>query len=207
MMPLLTPEGLPEIVAALERGEVVAIPTDTVYGLAVVPTNKASLRMLAKMKGRGNKQPIALLIDSVDAIADYVEDPGALAKVRPFWPGALTAVVRVREDVPMANVTKERTIGVRLPDDLLARSVIASCGGALAVTSANRHDESPARSAQEVLDVFGEDLPVLDGGPRPSGVASTVVDLASAKPRIIREGPIDIRDLRLEIPGLEAPES
>ena len=202
-MPLLTPEGLPEIVAALERGEVVGIPTDTVYGLAVVPNSKASLRMLAKMKGRGNKQPIALLIDSVDAIADYVEDPGALAKVRPFWPGALTAVVRVREDVPMANVTKEGTIGVRLPDDLLARSVIASCGGALAVTSANRHDEAPARSAQEVLDIFGEDLTVLDGGPRPSGVASTVVDLASAKPRIIREGPIDIRDLRLEIPGLE----
>lgn len=206
-MPLFTPEGLPEVVAALERGDVVGIPTDTVYGLAVLPTDKKALRLLAKMKGRARKQPIALLIDSVDAIADYVEDPGALARVRPFWPGALTVVVRVRSDFPVANVTKEGTIGVRLPDDLIARSVIASCGGSLAVTSANLHDAPPALSAQEVLATFGEDLCVLDGGPRPSGMASTVVDLSAHPPRIIREGPIDIRDLRLEIPGLVAAEA
>jgi L-threonylcarbamoyladenylate synthase len=202
-MPLFTPEGLPEVAAAIERGEVVGIPTDTVYGLAALPTSKSALRALAKMKGRSRQQPIALLIDSVDAIAEYVEDPGALGKARPFWPGALTVVVRVRPGFPVAAVTKEGTVGVRLPDDLIARSVIASCGGVLAVTSANRHGEPPALSAQEVLAIFGDELVVLDGGPRPSGMASTVIDLASDPPRIIREGPVPFTDLKTEIPGLK----
>ncbi|MEX2446166.1 MAG: L-threonylcarbamoyladenylate synthase [Dehalococcoidia bacterium] len=197
-MPIVPAEALDDVLACLRAGGVAAIPTDTVYGLAVLADDASALTALAALKGRAADQPIAVLIDSLEAVAPHLEDPARLDSVAPVWPGALTAVVRARPGGLAAPVVTEAgTIGVRMPDDALARAVIRSCGGVLAVTSANRHGEPPALSAAEVARAFG-DLPVLDGGSRDGGVASTVVDLTGEQPRVLREGPVTAAMLGIE---------
>ncbi|MGE3856137.1 MAG: L-threonylcarbamoyladenylate synthase [Dehalococcoidia bacterium] len=198
-MPILPPDRIAEVVDALFAGRVVAFPTDTVYGLAALATSSAAVGALIDLKGREQQQPIAVLVDSVEAVAPYLEAPSALATVARFWPGALTAVVLARPGglVPPV-VTEAATIGVRMPDDDLARGVIRACGGVLAVTSANRHGEPAATSAEECAAAFGDALVVLDGGPRNSTAPSTVVDLTGPRPRILRAGPISAADLGAE---------
>lgn len=195
-MPILGRGEVTSIVAAILRGEVVAIPTDTVYGFAARADSSEAVAALGEMKGREAQQPVQLLVASVDAIAPYLEDPASLERVRPFWPGAVTAIVRVRRDLQLAVVTPEGTVGVRQPSDALALAVIEGAGGVLAATSANRHGEPPRATAEEVRATFGDALLVLDGGARGSaGAASTVVDLASEPPRILRAGPVSAADL------------
>ncbi len=196
-MPVLRPERLAQVVRALRAGEVAAIPTDTVYGIAASLDHPAAVRRLAELKGRAPEQPIALLIDSVAAVTSQLEDPAALDRVRRLWPGALTAIVRVRAGFAEGVRTDAGTVGLRQPDDELARTVIRECGGVLAVTSANRHGQPPATSAAEVVAIFGDEMLVLDGGPRTGGAASTVVDLTVAPPAIIREGPVSAAELGL----------
>ncbi len=195
-MPIVDADKIDEVIALILGGGIAAIPTDTVYGLAALPRHEGALGGLADLKGRDAQQPIAVLIDSAVDVMPFLEEPAALDRVMRFWPGALTAVVRAKEGaLPSPVVSEAGTIGVRKPDDQLARYVIRACGGVLAVTSANRHGQAPALSAQEVAAEFGEALVVLDGGPRDGGVASTVVDLASVPPRILREGPVTAEDL------------
>ncbi len=199
-MPIVGPDRIDEVVAKLLDGGVAAIPTDTVYGVAALPTRADAVRALAHLKGRDEQQPVAVLFDSGGALAPFLEDAEALDRVMRFWPGALTAIVRARVDGGLAPAvaTEAGTIGVRKPDDQVARLVIRSCGGLLAVTSANRHGAAPATSAEEVAAIFGPELLVLDGGPRPGGTASTVVDISVDPPRILREGPITAEELGIE---------
>ena len=197
-MPLAGPHRIDEIVAALRAGEVCAIPTDTVYGLAASLDHPAAVRRLAELKGRAAEQPIAVLFDAIDDIASHVEDPALLERVRRFWPGGLTAIVRVHVGfAPPPALSIASTVGLRQPDDALARSVLRACGGALAVTSANRHGEPPATSAAGVAAIFGAGMLVLDGGPRPGGVASTVVDLTVEPPVVVRAGAVSAAELGL----------
>ncbi|MEZ4503386.1 MAG: L-threonylcarbamoyladenylate synthase [Dehalococcoidia bacterium] len=197
-MPVLGPDRIGDVIEALRSGEVVAIPTDTVYGLAAMPDDPTAVRRLAELKGRAAEQPVQLLVSGIEVLESHIEDTTALETVRPFWPGALTAVVRTRPGFASEVVTPAGTVGVRQPADDLALTLIEGCGGALAATSANRHDEPPATSVEEVIETFGEDLLVLDGGPRDGGVASTVVDLTVAPPRILRAGPITEEMLGIE---------
>ena len=195
-VPILPPDRLDEVVDAILAGGVAAIPTDTVYGLASLANSAEAVGELVALKGREQRQPIAVLVDSVQAVREYLESPSTLDRIARFWPGALTAVVLARPAglVPPV-VTEEATIGVRMPDDPLARAVIRACGGVLAVTSANRHGEPAATTAAEVAAAFGDDLVVLDGGTRNSSAPSTVVDLTGPRARILRAGPISAADL------------
>ena len=194
------------VVQRILAGGIACIPTDTVYGLAALATDTRAIEALVEAKGRSADQPIALLFDSVIDVAPHLANPRVLDRVAALWPGALTVVVRAASDSPIVApvVTEAGTIGVRKPDHPLARSVIRACGGILAVSSANRHGEPPATSAYEVAALFGELLPVLDGGDRSGDVASTVVDLTVDPPRILREGGIDVSSLFGDEPEAEA---
>ena len=189
-MTIVGPERIEDVAAALLAGEVAAIPTDTVYGLAALPGKAAALERLAALKGRPEDQPFAVLVDPLDVVLPALEDAGALDALRPLWPGPLTAVVRVRAEFAPGVVTAKGTLGIRQPDDELARALIRACGGALAVTSANRGGEPPAERASAVAAIFGEELIVLEGGPRSGRPPSTVVDLSVDPPLVLREGPI-----------------
>jgi L-threonylcarbamoyladenylate synthase len=168
-----------------------------------MPDKPGAVRRLAELKGRAAEQPVQLLLSDAGALEPHLEDPSVLEVARPFWPGPLTAVVHARSGFAPGVITPEGTVGVRQPDDALALAVIEGCGGTLAATSANRHGEPPATTAEAVLGIFGDALLVLDGGPREGGVASTVVDLTSQPRRVLRRGPVTAAMLGFEEPQEE----
>lgn len=188
--------------AALRRGEIVGLPTDTVYGLAAPLDRPRALARLYRLKGRPLEKAIPVMIGDVDhlhrialALPDAARD-----LVSRFWPGGLTLVLPAQPNLPdrVTSVARDgtRTVAVRIPDHALARAIIDAAGGALAVTSANRSGDEPCRGALEVaaLGAGAPDL-VIDGGPAPGGIPSTIVSLVAGVPTILREGAIASRDI------------
>jgi L-threonylcarbamoyladenylate synthase len=187
-------KALDQAVAALRRGQVIAIPTETVYGLAVLPTADGVERLLAT-KHRSPEKGIQLLIDSLDqaaAIVDITAQARRLAEA--FWPGGLTIVLRRRDDadLPEALGGGRPTLGMRLPDHAVPRS-LARRLGPIAASSANVSGEPDATTAQRVLESLGEQLAlVIDDGPVRGGTPSTVVDCSEDEgpATVLREGAI-----------------
>ena len=204
-MPIVGPERVGEVAAALASGEVVAIPTETVYGLAARADDWEAVARMGALKGRPSDQPFQLLVEPVEAVLPLLAEPGAVERVRAVWPGPLTAVLRARPGSGIAVITGEGTVGVRQPDDALARAVIARAGGVIAATSANLSGEAPATSAPDVLRRFGRALLVLDGGERGGLAPSTVVDLTRHPPVLLREGPITAGELGIDEPAPPPP--
>lgn len=181
--------------AALRAGELVAMPTDTVYGLGVALGTPGGLGRLFAAKDRPLDRAIVLLLaDHRQADDVGLLDGAAHVLAAAFWPGGLTLVVPQRPDagLPHELTGGMATIGLRLPAHDSPRALAAALGP-LPVTSANRSGEPPADSAEAVLAQLG-DRPgvtlILDGGPTTGGVASTVVDCASGPPQVLREGAI-----------------
>ena len=188
------PGALREAVAALADGAVVALPTDTVYGLAVDPTHPEAVGRLFACKGRPADVPVPILVAGPDQVALVAGDLEAAAEAMAhrFWPGPLTLVVPRRPgfDVDLGGQdAARRTVGVRRPDHPV---VVALCEllGPLAVSSANRHGASPATTAAEVVLAFvGSDQPtlILDDGTC-DGLPSTVVECRGSDSHCLREG-------------------
>lgn len=175
----------------LRSGEVLALPTDTVYGLGVDAADADAVQKLFAMKGRPADRQIAVLVadmDAVERIAELTDEARRLA--REFWPGPLTLVARRRHDEPgkgCSGLGGSPTVGVRLPDCDLVRGLAAQ--GPLAVTSANLHGEPTPATARELARLFPGLRLVIDGGALP-GAASTVVDVTGSAPVVLREGPV-----------------
>jgi L-threonylcarbamoyladenylate synthase len=180
---------------ALLRGEVVGLPTDTVYGLGALATSKAAVSRLFDLKGRPDDVAIAVLIADLEQALALVDPPAnELAKLaKAFWPGPLTVVVPRREPSTVALGGDEATIGLRCPDDRFVRRLCAATGP-LAVTSANRHGEPPTTSAAALASIFPS-LLVIDGGTR-DAAPSTVVSLSGGGPAVLREGPVGLPEIR-----------
>lgn len=175
----------------LLAGGVAVIPTDTVYGLAAHPAHPKAVRRLYTIKGREAQKPIALLAADAAAVERVVAQwpPAAVRLAERFWPGALTLVLACRNGA---------TEGFRVPAHDWTRKLLAACGGALRVTSANLSGALPAASAVTALrDVGLEADLAIDDGPSPGGVASTVVEMTAGAPKILRAGAIAERELRL----------
>ncbi|MGD1997060.1 MAG: L-threonylcarbamoyladenylate synthase [Anaerolineae bacterium] len=185
-------EAVIERAAALLRaGGLVAFPTDTVYGLAALPTELTAVVRIYEVKSRDASRPIALLLSDIDQLDDVAVLPQAAQPlVRRFWPGGLTLVLPKTEEVG-EKVSPGPTVGVRIPHLALARQLIRAAGGRLAVTSANRSGEPAALTAHEVLEKLGGRIElILDGGRCPGGVPSTVLDCTVWPPLILRHGAV-----------------
>ncbi len=181
-----------EAVSRLRQGLVVAVPTDTVYGLAASLDHPDAIAALFRLKRRPTSAALPVLVSSRDAIeALGVAWPTNAHQLSDaFWPGALTIVVPAHTELA-SSVGGAGSIGFRIPDDELLLGVLDQCG-ALAVSSANEHGEPPCHNAQEVLGVLGSNellSGVLDGGER-RGEVSTVVEIVGDSRRILRSGPI-----------------
>jgi tRNA threonylcarbamoyl adenosine modification protein (Sua5/YciO/YrdC/YwlC family) len=179
---------------ALRSGDVIAIPTETVYGLAVLPTKKGLERLLAA-KHRSAEKGIQLLVDSVEQVngVAVLGESGTRLAGR-FWPGGLTIVLRRRDDValPEALGGGRPTLGLRLPDHDVPRG-LARLLGPIAASSANITGEPDATTAQRVQESFGDEVAlILDDGPVRGGTPSTVVDCSDPDTpgRVLREGAI-----------------
>jgi L-threonylcarbamoyladenylate synthase len=182
---------------ALRAGEVVAIPTDTVYGLAAALDRPDAIDRLYAIKGRASEKAIPVLISDTTHVHMLTPRLSATAAhlARSFWPGALTLVLAALPDLPLGVTALAgdgvQTVAARVPDNGLARAIIAAAGGALAVTSANRSGAAPALEACEVIGLgLSPPLLVIDGGRVPGGVPSTIVRTTSERPEILREGAI-----------------
>ena len=186
-------DGRATAVATLRSGGVVALPTDTVYGIAVALDTPGGVERLFAVKRRPPDKGIVLLIDDAEQAGSIgVMGPAAAALAAAFWPGGLTVVVPQRPEVEMPEVLTggARTIGLRVPDHATPRT-LAQGVGPLPTTSANVSGIPEARDAAEILDQLGDGIDlILDGGPAHGGPASTVVDCTGERPVIVRAGAI-----------------
>lgn len=190
-------DALERAVAVLKAGGLIAFPTDTVYGLAAHPLDRAAVARIYEVKGRSSGRPIALLLSDFEGLAEVaVLLPAIQPLVRRFWPGALTLVLP-KTEIVLDIICPGPTVGVRMPDLPLARDLIRAAGGFLAVTSANRSGKPAALTAQEVLEQLGGRIElVIDGGPCSGGVPSTVLDCTVWPPAVLRQGAIAEEEIR-----------
>ena len=186
-----------EAIATLKGGGVVAFPTDTVYGVGVDPFRPEAVRKLYQIKGRPIDKPIPILVGSrgdVERVAQNLP-PMFSQLAEQFWPGELTLIVEAK-GLPTEITAGGDTVGVRMPNHPMALALLQRFGGAIATTSANRSDEPPATSAEEVRSELGELVDIiLDGGQTATSIASTVLDLSVAPPQIRRHGGISMDQL------------
>jgi len=179
-----------EVVDCLLEGGVVALPTDTVYGLAVDATNPAAVERLFELKGRGREKPIVLMVDSPKLLGQVARNLTVAVRrlMEAFWPGPLTLILQKREG-NFTHISPGPTIGVRLPDHSTPLTIIQALARPIACTSANPSGAAEARSADEVEDYFGDELSaILDAGPLAESLPSTVLDVTAEPFQIRRLG-------------------
>lgn len=186
-----------QAIMTLKNGDVVAFPTDTVYGVGVDPFQPKAVRKLYQIKGRPIDKPIPILVGSTDAVERVAQNlPPTFAQLAErFWPGGLTLIVEAKSLPPEVTAGGD-TVGIRMPDHPLALALLHRFGGAIATTSANKSDAPPAISAEEVQSELGALVGIiLDGGQTSTRIASTVLDLSVSPPQIRRQGGISMDQL------------
>jgi L-threonylcarbamoyladenylate synthase len=182
----------------LQAGELVAFPTDTVYGVAAIPSQPGAVARLYVAKGRPPEKYIPILLADARDLDAIVSEVSAWVQrlIARFWPGGLTLILPKSNAVP-PEVSPTATVAVRLPDLPLTRQIIAAVGSPLAVTSANRSGQPSACTASEVLAQLGGRIAaVVDGGRCPGGVPSTILDCTVTPPRVLRAGAVPIERLQ-----------
>ena len=186
-----------QAIEVLAQGDLVAFPTDTVYGLGADAFNDQAVRKLYLAKDRSQEKAIPVLVANLEQFVDIVDRTTfqAMRLVEKFWPGPLTIVLRQASDLADA-ISAYGTVGVRIPDHPVAQELIHAAGP-LAVTSANRSGDTEACTAEEIETNMGAQVDlIVDGGRTPGGQPSTVVDCTQDPPRILRVGPISEEEIR-----------
>jgi tRNA threonylcarbamoyl adenosine modification protein (Sua5/YciO/YrdC/YwlC family) len=195
--------GLAAATTAIRSGELVVLPTDTVYGVAADAFDAAAVRRLLDAKGRGRDMPPPVLVGSVatlDALGSDVPT-WARALVEHYWPGPLTIVVREQSSLQWDLGETRGTVAVRMPHDPVALELLARTGP-LAVSSANTTGRPAATDADQAAEMLGESVSVvLDGGPTVVDRPSTIVDCTAARPRVLRVGAVPVDELRTVLAG------
>lgn len=186
-------DHLAEAVRLLREGRLVAVPTETVYGLAATAADPAAVRGIFAAKGRPSDHPLIVHLPDAGHLPRWAQDIPEVARrlAERFWPGPLTLLLRKAPQVD-ATVTGGRdSIGLRVPAHPVLRAVLQALDGGLAAPSANPYQRlSPTTAAQVLAGLDGRIDAVLDGGPCAVGLESTIVDLTGETPRVVRAGPI-----------------
>ena len=199
--------GIETAITALRRGQLVVLPTDTVYGVAGDAFTPEAVAALLRAKGRGRDMPVPVLVGSLatmHAITTGVPLEGEHL-VQEFWPGPLTVVCREQPSLIWDLGDTHGTVAVRVPDHDVALAVLAR-SGPLAVSSANRTGEPPPITCAEAQDSLGDAITVyLDAGQLDEPVPSSIVDLTGPAPRLLRAGALTLDRLREVVPDLQAP--
>ena len=201
--------GFRQAKVALQRHEVVVIPTDTVYGIAVDAFSPKAVELLLKTKGRERSVPQPVLIPKVETLSALATDLPLVASklAAAFWPGALTMVLRAQPSLDWDLGETRGTVALRVPDHKITLALLEDVGP-LAVSSANTTGNPAAVTAQQAFDYFGDKVPVyLDGGGSPKGEASTILDLTQVRDgeaiRVLRMGALSLERIRSVIGDVE----
>ena len=190
-----------EAVQCLKSGGIIAIPTDTVYGLAADPFNADAVQRLYTFKGRPDGKPIPLVLSSVEDVHSVAQNlPGFFFHLTDrFWPGGLTIVVEAK-DLLSVLTAGGNTVGVRIPDNPRLLQILHAFGGPAAITSANLSGEPPASSPEEIdVELAARIDMIVDGGKTPGPIPSTVYDISVSPPLIRRHGVISEETLAEEL--------
>ncbi|TDD85626.1 L-threonylcarbamoyladenylate synthase [Actinomadura rubrisoli] len=190
--PMERTRGIAEAFSAVRRGELIVLPTDTVYGVGADAFMPPAVTTLLEAKGRGREMPPPVLVGSVRAATALVDDLGTYGQdlIDEFWPGALTLVCRANPNLMWDLGETKGTVALRMPMHDLAVELLKETGP-LAVSSANLSGQPPARTAADAEKMLGDSVSVyLDGGPSGHADASTIVDLTGSVPRLLRVGAI-----------------
>ena len=204
--------GIAAAVTAVQKGELVVLPTDTVYGIGTDAFTPWAVSRLLAAKGRGRNMPPPVLVGTMRAANALVEEMGPFGQdlVDQFWPGGLTLVCRSTPTLAWDLGETRGTVAVRMPLHAVALDLLKKTGP-MAVSSANITGNPAATTADEAVEQLGDLISVyLDGGPCPGGVASTIIDLTGSVPRLLRSGaiPMDrLREVAALVTGEEAPAS
>lgn len=196
--------GIDEAALAISRGDLVVLPTDTVYGIGADAFNAPAVARLLAAKGRGRQMPPPVLVGDPRALDGLAT--GVTAAVRAltaaFWPGGLTIICRAQPALVWDLGETRGTVALRMPNDACALALLYRTGP-LAVSSANLTGRSAARTVGEARGQLGSAVAVyLDGGPSRGGVASTIVDATGPVVRVVREGAVALADLREVVPDI-----
>jgi tRNA threonylcarbamoyl adenosine modification protein (Sua5/YciO/YrdC/YwlC family) len=200
-------EGLAAAVSAVADGQLVVLPTDTVYGVGADAFNPKAVTDLLAAKGRGRNMPPPVLVGSVRAAAALTESLGAFGQdlIDEFWPGPLTLVFRSSPTLMWDLGDTMGTVAVRMPLHPVALDLLRRTGP-MAVSSANRHSLPAATTADEAQTQLGDAISVyLDGGECADNVPSTILDLTGTVPRMLRAGALSVDDLRKVVPVIDLP--
>ncbi len=199
-------QPIAEAAAALRDGRVVVFPTETVYGLGARALDPMAVQRVFDVKGRPKSHPLIVhVLSEADARRHAAEwTPLAEALARAFWPGPLTLVVPKADIVPGEVTGGGAAVALRVPSHPVARALLAALEhDGIVAPSANRYQSlSPTRAEHVTRSLAGHDLLILDAGPCPSGIESTVVDVRGSEPRVLRPGALTIQALRAVVPSL-----
>ena len=199
-------EGLQEAQAALRRGQLVVLPTDTVYGVAAEAFDPIAVDRLLAAKGRGRDMPPPVLVGTVRAAIALIQELGEIGKdlIDEFWPGGLTLIFQSSPTLVWDIGETKGTVAIRMPLHAVALDLLKKTGP-LAVSSANYPGQPPATTADEAVAQLGDAVAVyLDGGSCAADVPSTIVDLTGSVPRLLRPGVIPVDRLREVVPLVDA---
>jgi tRNA threonylcarbamoyl adenosine modification protein (Sua5/YciO/YrdC/YwlC family) len=196
------PELIERVAQALDAGQVVGLPTDTFYGLAVDPVNLRAVDRIYEIKERSRHKPLSLLIaDVAQAYALARSCDNAFDRLAErFWPGPLTLIVRAGSKLPLRVTANTGNVALRVPESPIARAVVTKLGLPITATSANLHGLPECTWAGCVREQLGDKIPlIVDGGPTMRSVATTIVDLSAGDSSwsIIREGAIPTHEIAL----------
>ena len=195
---LITTKQLAKAVDALRKGEVIAFPTETVFGLGVIFDEEKAYQKLVEVKKRPPTQPFTLMCGRIEDIEKYAYLDAKTKKiVETFMPGPLTIIVRVKDDVPPFVTLGTGFIGIRVSESTMVQHLIQSVGKPLLVPSANKHGEIPATTSAMALEAFNGEIPFVIEGKSESNIPSTIIKI-DGKIELIREGGIPF-DRILEI--------
>ena len=200
-------DGLVAAANAVQQGQLVVLPTDTVYGLGADAFTPAAVTALLAAKGRGRNVPPPVLVGSVRAAAALTESLGPYGQdlIDEFWPGPLTLVFRASPTLMWDLGDTMGTVAVRMPLHPVALDLLRRTGP-MAVSSANLHGTAAATTADEAQQQLGDAISVyLDGGPCADSVPSTILDLTGTVPRMLRAGAISVDGLRKVVPVIDLP--
>ena len=198
------PELVAAVVASLNAGSVVALPTDTFYGLAVDPVNLRAVDRIYEIKTRARHKPLSLLISEVAQAYGLAReiDTAFDRLAERFWPGPLTIVVKAGARLPLRVSANTGNVALRVPEAAISRAVVAGLGVPITATSANLRGMPECTSAQYVQEQLGTEIPlIVDGGPTARAVPTTIVDLSGGGNSwmILREGAIPTHEIALAL--------
>jgi tRNA threonylcarbamoyl adenosine modification protein (Sua5/YciO/YrdC/YwlC family) len=202
--PVERAQGIEAAASAARRGDLVVLPTDTVYGVGCDAFSPAGVARLLAAKGRGRDMPVPVLVGSPDTIEGlaYGLTKAARDLVEAFWPGALTVVVRHQPSLAWDLGDAQGTVALRMPLHPVAIELLTLVGP-MAVSSANRSGSAPATTSAEAEAQLGDSVAVyLDAGTSGEAVPSTIVDVSGPVPRLLRLGAVDLDTLRSVCPDL-----